>query len=192
MAGTISRNRVNKILKMAHELLHIVNDINYDNIKYYISPIDSPNIVSSTHDMFNIEIQDELTASSLYNDRRKRNSFFDDDFFAEPAWDILLDLFINEARGRKVSITSSSIAAAVPATTALRWLALLEQRGFVKRTASNTDARRTWVFLTAHAKERMLAYLEHMNTLHREQKSDKYQRDNLMKNRSVTDKLGHS
>jgi DNA-binding MarR family transcriptional regulator len=94
-------------------------------------------------------------ALALYRARRARESSFGDhgDLFGEPAWDTLLDLFVAREAGRRVSVSSACIAADVPATTALRWLSLLEQRGLVERCADSGDGRRIYIGLsdTAHA-----------------------------------------
>jgi DNA-binding MarR family transcriptional regulator len=94
-------------------------------------------------------------ALALYRSRRARAASFNGhgNLFGEPAWDILLDLFIAREAGRRVSVSSACIAADVPPTTALRWLSVLEQRGLVKRRADPSDGRRIHIELsdTAHA-----------------------------------------
>lgn len=67
---------------------------------------------------------------------------------ANPVWDMLLDLYVAEATGRRVSVSDACIAAAVPQATALRWLNMLDQRGLVIRTADQTDRRRWWMTLS--------------------------------------------
>jgi hypothetical protein len=49
--------------------------------------------------------------------------------FGEPAWDILLDLFIAHCRGDDLQVSSVCIEASVPSTTILRWIARLESEG---------------------------------------------------------------
>jgi hypothetical protein len=97
-------------------------------------------------------------ARHTYRRRRSRILFFEESLFGEPAWDLLLDLFIAAKERKRVPVTSACIGAAVPTTTALRWLALLEDRGLVVREADPTDARRIFVRLTAEAYARMVAY----------------------------------
>lgn len=98
-------------------------------------------------------------ARAAYQARRLRNEFFaGPDLFGEPAWDILLDLFINDSEGKSVPVTSACIGAAVPTTTALRWLSILEARGLVEREADGSDARRVFVRLTPKARASMTAY----------------------------------
>jgi hypothetical protein len=94
-------------------------------------------------------------AESLYRHRRRRGRYLPEKIFAEPAWDILLDLYVNGVRGRPVSITSACIAGDIPATTGLRWLGVLEQEKLIEREVSTTDARVTLVRLTAQAREQM-------------------------------------
>lgn len=94
-------------------------------------------------------------AESLYRHRRRRGRYLPDHIFAEPAWDILLDLYINGVRGRPVSITSACIAGDIPATTGLRWLGVLEQEKLIEREVSKTDARVTLVQLTAAARRQL-------------------------------------
>jgi hypothetical protein len=53
---------------------------------------------------------------------RLRSQHFVPALFADPAWDILLDLAAARIDGRMVAVSSLCIAAAVPATTALRWI----------------------------------------------------------------------
>src|SRR5688500_844664 len=71
-------------------------------------------------------------ARQIYSARRKRSVLTEwDELFGEPAWDMLLDLFIAAHENRGVSVTSACLASSVPETTALRWLQLLENKGLV-------------------------------------------------------------
>lgn len=97
-------------------------------------------------------------ARLTYRGRRSRTLFFEESLFGEPAWDLLLDLFIAAKERKRVPVTSACIGAAVPTTTALRWLAILEERGLVIREADPTDARRIFVRLTADAYGKMVSY----------------------------------
>jgi hypothetical protein len=91
--------------------------------------------------------------------RRARESFFPGDLFADPAWDILLDLMAAHIEGKPVSVSSLCIAAAVPATTALRWIRTLTDQGLLVRQPDPHDGRRVFVGLSDQAVEAMRAYL---------------------------------
>lgn len=70
------------------------------------------------------------------------------DIFAEPAWDILLELFVAQLSGQKLNASVVGCEAGIAQSTALRWLALLEKQGLTKRTRDIADKRRLWVALT--------------------------------------------
>jgi hypothetical protein len=87
------------------------------------------------------------TIGAVIRARRLRGRYFQDGLFADPAWDILLDLLHAEACQRRVSVSSLCIAAAVPATTALRWIKTMEKQGLLSRHNDPHDARRVFVEL---------------------------------------------
>lgn len=65
--------------------------------------------------------------------RRTRERLLPEGLFADPAWDILLDLTLARLDGRQTPVSSLCIAAAVPTTTALRWIKTLLDRGLIER-----------------------------------------------------------
>lgn len=95
---------------------------------------------------------------ALIRARRLRGSYFSGDLFADPAWDMLLDLFLAELDQSRVSVSSLCIAAAVPATTALRWLKILTDKGLVCRRADPYDGRRVYVELSPNASLALQSY----------------------------------
>jgi DNA-binding MarR family transcriptional regulator len=98
-------------------------------------------------------------ADRLYRDRRARTKCFAPELFADPAWDILLDLFRAHQSKREISMSSLCIAADVPATTALRWIKALECQGMIKRSDDPSDGRKTLVQLTEAAELAMRDYV---------------------------------
>ena len=97
--------------------------------------------------------------------RRLRSRYFAQDLFADPAWDMLLDLLQAEVSHLRVPVSSLCIAAAVPATTALRWLKTLVQQGIFIRRADPHDGRRVFVELapdTSHALRHYFADVGHV------------------------------
>lgn len=91
------------------------------------------------------------TVRSVIRARRLRERFFPADLFADPAWDMLLDLLQAEIAQLRVPVSSLCIAAAVPATTALRWLKNMTDRGIFVRRADPHDGRRVFVELSSDA-----------------------------------------
>ncbi|MEA3013251.1 MAG: hypothetical protein QOD42_1796 [Sphingomonadales bacterium] len=94
--------------------------------------------------------------------RALRFSFFDPDFFCDPAWDMLLDLFLQQCLGRRVCVSSLCIASCAPSSTALRWIRALEEADLVERSRDPTDGRRVFVRLTAGGHAKIAGYLAAM------------------------------
>ena len=91
--------------------------------------------------------------------RRDRARFFPEALFADPAWDILLDLTASRLEGGQEPVSSLCIAAAVPTTTALRWVRSLTDAGLIERRPDPFDARRSHVGLTDAAADAMFGWL---------------------------------
>ena len=98
-------------------------------------------------------------AMSIYRARRRRSKFLEASLFAEPAWDMLLDLFVASVRGRKVSVTSLCRAADVSDATGLRWIEMLESNGFVRRRSVSEDGYLRLVEISDDGFEAMCKYV---------------------------------
>jgi len=98
------------------------------------------------------------TVRNVIQARRARSRFFREDFFADPAWDMLLDLLQAEIAQLRVPVSSLCIAASVPATTALRWLKTMVSHGIFVRRADPHDGRRVFVELAPEASQAMRRY----------------------------------
>jgi DNA-binding MarR family transcriptional regulator len=79
--------------------------------------------------------------------RRLRAKHLPADLFADPAWDMLLDLLQAEIVQHRVPVSSLCSAAAVPATTALRWIKTMTERGILQRRNDPHDGRRVFIEL---------------------------------------------
>lgn len=103
---------------------------------------------------------DAATIRAIIRARRLRDQFFDRELFADPAWDILLDLTAARLESTPVAVSSLCIAAAVPPTTALRWIKTLTEAGLLVRAADTRDGRRVFIELSEPAAAGMIAYLQ--------------------------------
>lgn len=92
--------------------------------------------------------------------RQRRSSFFKATLFADPAWDILLELYVAELEQRRIATTSACIASGVPVTTALRWLKILDDEGLIEREPDPLDRRRIYLRLSRAASEGMRGYFQ--------------------------------
>jgi hypothetical protein len=96
--------------------------------------------------------------------RQARARFFDPELFGDPAWDMLLDLTAAHGEGVQVSVTSLCIAAAVPTTTALRWLTQMVESGIFIRVPDPADRRRAFIALSETAIAAMTNYFASVRT----------------------------
>jgi DNA-binding MarR family transcriptional regulator len=91
--------------------------------------------------------------------RRKRDAMFEPVIFADPEWDILLDLFAQSGFDRRVSMSSLCIAASVPTTTAVRCINAMVDQGALRKSRDANDARRVLIELTEEMRARMRVWL---------------------------------
>lgn len=113
--------------------------------------------------LVNVEAEAFRLAKSVYALRRRRDSALEiKGLFGEPAWDILLDLYIAQMSRADLQVSSVCIEAGVPSTTILRWIARLEQEGLVYRASDKGDARRRYVRLTETGHSTILRVLNAM------------------------------
>jgi DNA-binding MarR family transcriptional regulator len=104
------------------------------------------------------KVDDDLNAKAIRDIiklRRMRDDHFKSELFADPAWDILLDLMAARLEGKSVSVSSLCIAAAVPPTTALRWVTGMTESGMLVRRMDPNDARRVFIELSEETADRL-------------------------------------
>lgn len=99
-------------------------------------------------------------AREKIRERRWREQFLAADLFADPAWDMLLDLYAAFYERRQVSVSSLCIAAAVPATTALRWIKSMTDEGLFERSVDPDDARRVFIGISEKGRIAMDGYFD--------------------------------
>jgi DNA-binding MarR family transcriptional regulator len=104
-------------------------------------------------------VADERIIRDIVSARRARETILGGDLFADPAWDLLLELYAASLAQRRVSNSDLSIASTVPATTSLRWIDKLESAGLATRIGDPLDSRRVWVEISADGRIRMTAWL---------------------------------
>lgn len=105
------------------------------------------------------------TVRAVIRARRLRARYFPEDLFADPAWDMLLDLLQAESSHLRVPVSSLCIAAAVPPTTALRWLKTMVQERLFVRRADPHDGRRVFVELAPDASLALRRYFAEVSQI---------------------------
>ena len=92
-------------------------------------------------------------ARQLLGLRRLREEMLGGNLFADPAWDLLLHLYVESAAGKQVAISGLCSAAKVRPTTGLRWINLLVDAGLLEKSDDPEDARRVFVGFAPGADE---------------------------------------
>lgn len=99
-------------------------------------------------------------AERLYSERRRRDPLFPDGLFGEPAWDLLLAMFIAHDKGQALILCKAYKAAGVTDTTGRRLLDRMEQDGLITRRRAPRSRKMRIVELTDTAVERLTNYLD--------------------------------
>ena len=97
----------------------------------------------------------ELRTRRMIRTRAMRTELFDSSLFSDPAWDILLDLFLAELEDRKRSLVDLTESTHAPQSTVARWLVALENCDLVLTRNDETSSMDLDVKLTSGAVERM-------------------------------------
>lgn len=79
--------------------------------------------------------------------RRRRDRIFAKSFYGEPAFDILLALYVVESENVSLSLKKLAELASLPHATAVRWIDLLAADGFIAREPHPTDRRKSAIKL---------------------------------------------
>lgn len=98
-------------------------------------------------------------ARDEFEARKMRLRSIKSEILGEPAWDILLEMFVCWAEERQTIMKDAQVASGVPETTALRCITVLEKEGLISRSKSAGDARRVTLKLTPSGILAIGAYL---------------------------------
>jgi hypothetical protein len=86
--------------------------------------------------------------------RSGRHDHFPDILFGEPAWDLLLQLYVAEAERRQPTIEQCLAGSTAPSSTTMRWIRLLIEQGLVTEEAGGDV-----LSLTVTARQSLKAFL---------------------------------
>lgn len=103
--------------------------------------------------------------------RRRRSQYLPEDLFADPAWDMLLELLHAEATDRRIPVSGLCAASGVPSTTALRWIGAMVERGLINRCEDRHDRRRAYLALAPEISRALRLYFAEAVVIRRESQS---------------------
>lgn len=82
------------------------------------------------------------------------------DLFGDPAWEMLVDLFLHEGQGKDLSIGALCVPVGLPTSSALRLVQKLCDAAIVERIDDPVDGRRSIIRLAPAISHRLRAYFE--------------------------------
>jgi len=97
--------------------------------------------------------------------REGRGGFFSADLFADPAFDMLLFVFLEEEAGRPVETSACYRASGVPRTTAVRWINMLVSNGMFESAPHPTDRRLALLSLSEETRTGVREWLNGLRPL---------------------------
>ncbi|RZI59470.1 MAG: MarR family transcriptional regulator [Pseudomonas sp.] len=80
--------------------------------------------------------------------RKARDRVFASPLFHNPAWDILLELYVHRTSS-ETCVFQVCAGSSSPPTTVLRWIGVLESEGLIERCRDQKDRRRSLLKLSA-------------------------------------------
>lgn len=98
-------------------------------------------------------------AAAVLASRDRRTASFGKDLLGEPAWDMMLFLFVARAEKKRVKKTAVTAASGVSQATALRYLGVMAEQDLVVIERSASDQRIQFVSLTSNGMMRMSSCL---------------------------------
>ena len=98
-------------------------------------------------------------ARMVLSSRLVREQYFHCDLFGEPAWEILLALYVIEDSGARFTISKLAECINAPLSTVVRWVKTLEEQSLVSRMNHPTDRRIIFVRLLDEGRKAMDDYL---------------------------------
>jgi len=80
---------------------------------------------------------------------RVRNGALGPSLTGDPAWNILLELYVQHCAGKSVSIASACVVSRVSERTTVRWLSVMAEAGLTHPVPDPSDIRHSSIGLTA-------------------------------------------
>jgi hypothetical protein len=88
-----------------------------------------------------------------------------DGIIHDAPFNLLVDMYLSESKGRRVSVGDACLASRAPQTTALRAIQMLVEDGTIERTGDASDNRRKLLLLTAKGREQVVRFIDRFAAL---------------------------
>ena len=136
--------------------------------RHHPSSLDTPDNASSTSSILGQRSRSPAQRKVLQADaarvqisRDLRRKHFEAHIFSEPAWDMLLALYVIDNDRRRLRTTQLSEITNLSLSTALRWMDYLEEQDLIRRRPSPVDRRVVEIELSDKGRAAMDNYFTH-------------------------------
>jgi DNA-binding MarR family transcriptional regulator len=99
-------------------------------------------------------------ARRLLSERQARQDFFPAELFHEPAWDMLLALYVAGEERQVMNVKTLVATTSAPVTTSQRWIDHLHKLRLIDRIIDPIDRRRVEISLSDSGERAVIAYLD--------------------------------
>lgn len=133
-----------------------------DNPKEQLTPptLEVPGLSGQTQDRRVLIAR----AREMFVNRERRLQNFSRAMFGEPAWDMLLALYVTEPSSARLTVSRLVTFSGAPPTTALRWIDYLEKDRLIMRRANPLDRRISLIELSDKGRSALDAYFSGTST----------------------------
>jgi len=108
----------------------------------------------------------ELTrrAEKLLKWNRFKTDMFDfgSGLFADSCWNMCLDTYICDLKGKKITVSSIAHGSGIPMTTAMRYINVMAEEGLLHKTPNPSDNRMIFLSTSAACKDKISILLRHL------------------------------
>lgn len=132
-----------------------------DDTRNMAAPRTHRHALHSDPEAIGCDADDQILRHARATQRRhllRRQLLGSDALFGEPAWEMLLDLFVHECEGNQLSMTALCIAAAIPESSAMRLAQRMCDSRLLVRLADPADGRRSFMKIAPDVAHRLRAY----------------------------------
>jgi DNA-binding MarR family transcriptional regulator len=145
--------KINALEEIVDQVRLLAAQLGYSLIPSYSDALNQEETAVTPVRHYGVERSEEArlaTARAWLRASAIRKTVLGETSAPDPAWNILLDLYVQTSLRRAVPVSSATIAADVAQTTALRWIVVLQDRGMISRSSDPSDRRRSFLELSAH------------------------------------------
>jgi DNA-binding MarR family transcriptional regulator len=156
----LSRDKCSSSSEETQEIAHLLNNLFPDEqtVSGLLRKVESVRRAPAQNLPFPRRALMEI-AQGMYVRRRARQRHLPDFMFGEPAWDMMLALYVTADSEPRHTVSNVVRLGGAPPTTGLRYISALEQSGLIVRRPCDVDLRIVYLELSKKGSQAMDQYM---------------------------------